>query len=149
MTDELDPKLRELEAKLRRLKPFVGDGRLQTADRSRFSRYTGVVSRYILATAATVLVLVWLFPQKPPTEQVFEPLLPSAVCRLPSANMRQQLAELLDEMNVAELPAATKPVYPVVEIVVQTTVRPQTADGRRLEFSIRRNLFDEEMLMIF
>jgi len=35
--------------------------------------------------------------------------------------MRQQLAALLDEMNVAELPMVAKREYSVVEIVVQTS----------------------------
>jgi len=130
MTDDLDPKLREFEAKLRQLRPFVEDSRRQTADGSRFSRYTGIVPRCIAATAATVLALIWLIPQPQPTEQVLHitsqpipeiaDLLPSAVCRPPSPNMRQQLAELLDEMNVAELPTVAKQEYPVVKIVVQT-----------------------------
>jgi len=159
MTDDLDPKLRELEVNLRRLKPFRGDGRRQTADRSNFSRYTGVVRRYVLATSAIVLFVVCLISQREP--QLPEPtvvaipdsLLPSAVCRLPSntmpsPTMRQQLAKLLDEMNVAELPMIAKPEYPVVEIVVQE--RQQTADGRpQQRFERTRWRYDEEMLMMF
>ena len=161
MTDDLDPKLRELEAKLRQLKPFHGDGRRQTADRSNFSRYTGVVRRYVLATSAIVLFVVCLISQREPQlpePPTVEPMivaneLPSVVCRLPSntmpsPTMRQQLAELLDEMNVAELPMVAKPEYPVVEIVVQD--RRQTADGRpQQRFERTRWRYDEEMLMMF
>ena len=172
MTDELDPKLRELEAKLRRLKPFVGDGRRQTADGSRRKRCGSISAAVcgqpsaVLATAATILALVWWFPQQPPTQQglpiayqtildtmtaaTTDPLLPSAVCRLPSSacrlpspNMRQQLAQLLDEMNVAELPMVAKREYPVVEIVVQTS--PPPMDMPTLERMRWR--FDEQMLM--
>jgi hypothetical protein len=163
MTDDLDPKLRELEANLRRLKPFRGDGRRQTADRSNFSRYTGVVRRYVLATSAIVLFVVCLIPQREP--QLPEPtvvaipdsLLPSAVCPLPSdtmpsPTMRQQLTELLAEMNVAELSTVAKVEYPVVEIVVQAESVSRysgTENGRPQKFSFRRTLYDEEMLMMF
>ena len=70
---------------------------------------------------------------------------------MPSPTMRQQLAELLDEMNVAELPAV-KPEYPVVEIVVQTESVSRytgTENRRPQEFGFRRALFEEEMLMMF
>ena len=151
MNDELDPKLREFEAKLRRLKPFCEDGRRleldgsrQTADGSRFfSRYSGVLLRYALPTAAAiVLAVVYLIPQphpavcrlptadfNPPSavnnepSTVFHP--PSAVCRLPSATLRQQLAQLLDEMTVANPVAETKPEYQVVEIVVCNSPAPR------------------------
>jgi len=72
-----------------------------------------------------------------------DPLLPSAVCRLPSPNMRQQLVQLLDEMNVAELPIVAKREYPVVEIVVQTSP-PQIATPT---FERVRWRVEEEMLM--
>ena len=241
MTDDLDPKLRELEANLRRLKPLdvsplslrerangkpslpLGEGRgegflrseypltltLSQRERGRSStlsqcstlfqrstlaqRVRGRGFRrtaYIVgATAATILALVWLFPQNQPQsskntvipaipvipaqagiqtedvlpiflaprlrggdEETFVVILASRLPSdtIPSPTMRQQLAELLDEMNVAELPTVAKQEYPVVEIVVQTSeIRRQTADGRPQEFSFRRTLFDDEMLMKF
>ena len=154
MTDDLPPKLREFEAKLRQLKPFcLTTENTENARRARRNvpnlrvfREPSVPSvvKIALATAATILALVWLFPQPQPTEQVSVPLLPSAVCRLPSpvaadplpsSNMRQQLAELLDEMNVAELQTVAKREYPVVEIVVQTNP-PQvvTPMGERIRW---------------
>ena len=177
MTDDLDPKLQELEAKLRRLKPLavgcrppggnVGDSRLRCRVPHTTARRSVAYLRtaYILgATAATILVLVWLLPQNPPQPlpPIVEPMivaneLPSALCRLPSntmpsPTMRQQLAELLDEMNVAELPTV-KPEYPVVEIVVQTESVSRytgTENGRpQQRFERTRWRYDEEMLMMF
>jgi hypothetical protein len=95
---------------------------------------------------ATVLALVCLFSQPqplpiPPVVEltfVVDPL-PSAVCRLPSPSIRQQLAELLDEMTVADPIAEKKPVYPVVEIAVcGEGVRRQELGDRSLEAGVRR-----------
>jgi len=157
MTDDLDPKLREFEAKLRRLKPLqvgcrppggnVGDSRPAPGRRIDVPvGYRRPIARrsiaYLLTAAVAVLALVCLLPLQQPPEQASEPLLPSAVSCLPSPSMRQQLAELLDEMNVAELPTV-KPEYPVVEIVVQTTA-PQIATPT---FERIRWRMDEEMLL--
>ena len=214
MTDDLDPKLRELEVNLRRLKPLdvnplslweragVRGGELAKGDealtltlsqreRGRSSTLAQRVrgrgfrrTAYILsAIAATILALVWLFPQNQPQpqspkntvipaqagiqtedvlplflaprlrggdEETFVVILASRLPSntMPSPTMRQQLAELLDEMNVAELPMIAKPEYPVVEIVVQE--RQQTADGRpQQRFERTRWRYDEEMLMMF
>jgi len=164
MTDDLPPKLREFEAKLRQLKPlepsfvpFVEPLRPSWLDFT--TKSTKVSQRAqrriiaVLATAATILAIVWLIPQQQPTEQVIHitsqpipetaELLPSAISPLPSSNMRQQLAELLDEMNVAELQTVAKREYPVVEIVVQTNppqiVMPM---GERMRWR-----WEEEMLI--
>ena len=201
MTDDLDPKLRELEVNLRRLKPLdvnplslweragVRGGELAKGDealtltlsqRERGRSFRRIA--YLLgATATTILALVWLFPQNQPqsskntvipaipvipaqagiqTEDVLplflaprlrggdeEKFVAILASRSPSPTMRQQLAELLDEMNVAELPTV-KPEYPVVEIVVQE--RQQTADGRQQQrFERTRWRYDEEMFMMF
>jgi len=146
MPNDLDPKLRELEAQLRRLKPFRRDGRRQSADSRRLRRIVAAV----ITTAATVLILVCLYPQPPVLPPVFQPIpesvlvattdpLPSAVCRLPSPSMRQQLTELLDEMTVADPIAEKQPIYPVVEIAVCAEgVRRQELGDRSLEAGVRR-----------
>ena len=140
MTTELDPKLRKFEAKLRQLKPLDvarhsrasgnPDNRLCSLDsRLRgndgvFAHYWHRIAGYVLATTVTaVLVIVWFTPQPQPLPPHVEPTI-VAVVAVPqsfpttSPTMRQQLAALLDEMNVANPIAETKPVYPVVEIVV-------------------------------
>ena len=161
MTDELDPKLREFEAKLRRLKPYSADGRRQTADGRR--QFVGGRRRkfvVVCVAAAIVLLVICLIPvllppSNPPSAvSSADYRLPSAVssadCHLPSQSLRQQLVQLLDEMNVANPIAETKPEYPVVEIVVCDSpiqeTRRQTADGRRREISFRQTSFDDFLL---
>ena len=131
MTDELDPKLQELESQLRRLKPARRDGRRQTADGRRLRR----IIYALVTTAALAFVVVFQIqqPREPATvSPVITDSLPSAVCRLPSNSLRQQLAELLDEMTVADSIAEKQPVYPVVEIAVCQE------GGRRQETGVRR-----------
>ena len=148
MTTELDPKLREFETKLRQLKPLAVASRNEqqpiraATGRSRLqSQPSGCgsdslsspggrrpiyrIAAYALATATAATVIVWLTPQPQPLPVLpqVEPTIVAVVAvptPLPTASptMRQQLAALLDEMNVADPIAETKPVYPVVEIVV-------------------------------
>jgi len=142
MTDELDPKLRELEAKLRQLKPTVAfddtvaGSRLSSSRlpsiRRHSRRLSAAVCRLLSAVslaAVTVLAVVCLIPQRQPQPTVL-PVLPPKVEPVALANavpqrqptfstMRQQFTQLLDEMHVANLPAEKKPVYPVIEIVVR------------------------------
>ena len=132
MTDELDPKLRELEAKLRRLKPATAN----VQRHRRHSRWlpSVAVCRLLSAvslTATTVLVLVCLIPQRQPTVTVSvvesvavaDPV-PQYQAAFPT--MRQQLTQLLDEMDVADQSAAKTPEYPVIEIVVRNSPAQQS-----------------------
>jgi len=185
MTDELDPKLRELEAKLRQLKPLEVDCRpplgkptrrplspweragvrafpatntphpnpLPLGEGTKNESLSGGEGTWmragyaLLATAATILVIVSLIPKQPQPVVFPPPIEPLVIAEaanpLPSPNIRQQLAELFDEMNVADLPAVAKREYPVVEIVVQTTppriIKPT--------FERVRWRVEEEMLM--
>ena len=146
MTDDLDPKLRDFESKLRRLKPLSRDGRRQTADGSRFRRHSRVFRRYILATAVTVLAIVCLLPQRQPqpspvsSPMTGEPVAPVVLVavsvseKLPT--MRQQLTQLLGEIDVADAVPEKPPVYPVVEIAVCET------EYKRPEFGGRHTKFD-------
>jgi len=133
MNDELNPKLREFEEKLRRLKPLdVASLRLKTGvpAKCRWERAVRPIV-YALLTTAAALVIVCLIPQ-PHTEHIAPPRpTPQASRSTPYAfpTMRQQLAQLFDEMNVAAPIAETKPEYRVVEIVVcdapPTAIRQQ------------------------
>ena len=126
MTDKLDPKLQEFEAKLRRLKP-LDVSRQKRGWSAAQSPGSGAyrIAAYALAAATAAMVIVWLTPQPQPLLVLpqIEPTVVAAVTvpkplTTTSPTMRQQLAALLDEMNVADPIAETKPVYSVVEIVV-------------------------------
>jgi hypothetical protein len=122
----------DFESKLRRLKPFRGDGRRQTADGRRFRR----IAYALVAVAATVLVIVCLIPQQEKLQNAKTTVIPAKAgiqtLDVVSPKMRQQLAQLLDEMSVANPIAEEKPVYPVVEIAVRET------EVRRQELGVRR-----------
>ncbi len=133
MNDELDPKLQEFEAKLRRLKPY------SVPPPSRPPRDWKRMIVYALATTTTAIAIVCMTsPQEPGgiqepgvsapgcvvfskvptirglTPPALEMLTPPAL----APTMRQQLQLLLDEMEVAHPVAERKPEYSVVEIAI-------------------------------
>jgi len=153
MTDELDPKLQDFEAKLRRMKPLesekvgclppggnVGDSRLWSGERppnfqcgvphATARRSVAYQPVCVLVAAAAVLAIICLIPQPntipltPPASNLQSE--PSSL-QPPASSLalRQQLALLLDEMAVANPVAETKPEYPVVEIVVCDSPLPR------------------------
>jgi len=131
MTDELPPELRDFETKLRQLRPLN-----VSAPLVRRSRQWKRLAASLWATAATILAIVCLIPQRQP-----QPLPPQCY-----PVMQQQLADLLGEMHIADAVPKKKPVYPVVEIAVndappQRTAMPPSSWSRRL--------FEEELLAMF
>ncbi|MCL2004944.1 MAG: hypothetical protein FWG73_02160 [Planctomycetaceae bacterium] len=146
MTDELNPKLREFEAKLRQLKPLdVVRCAKRTADCRRPS-FRPRIAAYALATATLAILVVCLLPQPQPVQTQFEPavVLATAPQALPttSPSIRQQFAQLLDELYVANSIAAAKPSYPVVEIVVcdapaKRTPRDVSRDSHIRQLTLR------------
>gem|GEM_PF-2098214 len=185
MTDKLDPKLQEFEAKLRRLKPLDvarykkvgcrppgGNVRYSARDTEHASSRlsptqppggrlpTYRIAAYALATAAmAIVVIVWLTPQPQPLSVLpqIEPTIVTVVTvskpfqttsPITSPTMRQQLAELLDEMNVSDPIAEEKPNYPVVEIVV-CDAPPKPTMPLPFERPWFRGVMEQEMLFMF
>jgi antitoxin (DNA-binding transcriptional repressor) of toxin-antitoxin stability system len=122
MTEDLDPKLQEFESKLRRLKPLECESlrplRLCGKNKNyrRGAKYAKGAA-WFCATAIAVLVIVCLIPEPqsvvPKVEQIVvnePPITPPTI--------RQQLTQMIDEMYAGVPITDTKPVYPVVEIVV-------------------------------
>lgn len=151
MNDELDPKLQEFEAKLRRLKPY------SVPPPSRPPRDWKRMIVYALATTATALI-VWLAtsPQEPGafSEPGASPPGDVALSRgsalrgltPPARSMREQLKQLLDEMDVADPVAEKKPKYPVIEIAVSDAPPKENISP---PFERLRLRFDEHELSMF
>ena len=144
MNDELNPKLREFEAKLRKLRPLDVSPPFCRPPRRR--------NVYVLAAASTVaavvLAVVCLVP--PPKEPVSLPSPPQiepAVAVVPAKGLtiRQQLTQLLGEMNIATPIAEKRPEYPVVEIAVCNAPPPKIVESSVGRLPLRR---EEQMLMM-
>ena len=118
------------------------------------------IAAYALATAAmAIVVIVWLTPQPQPLSVLpqIEPTIVTVVTvskpfqttsPITSPTMRQQLAELLDEMNVSDPIAEEKPNYPVVEIVV-CDAPPKPTMPLPFERPWFRGVMEQEMLFMF
>jgi hypothetical protein len=141
MTAELDPKLRDFEAKLRRLKPLAS--RSGVPAKWTLAKFAAVcrLPSAVCAAAVILLAIVCLIPrqQPQPVPPMVELAIPVAVKTVSEElpTMRQQLAQLLDEMNVADAVPEKKPVYPVVEIAV-CDVRSQESGDRSQKLGVKR-----------
>jgi len=122
MNDELDPKLQEFEAKLRRLKPLTVAGSVSDRlERPKTGRLRSRLLFGVLVTAAIVLIVICLIPPSEPlpvSSPLPPPVEPVVIAPKPFPTMRQQLGQLLDEMRVAKGPEEKQAEYPVVEIAV-------------------------------
>ena len=127
MTDELDPKLREFEAKLRRLKPLKPGIALCYIPGSLFSRYAYDSLKLLLPlTAASLLVSVWFFmpdvvkneaeiPLEVAVVEMMKP--PRSISPPVFPTVWQMSIEILEEIQPAT-PRKMVPDYPVIELTV-------------------------------
>ena len=148
MTEKLNPKLQEFEAKLRQLKPLNTSIPLQRP--SRFYRFHNWHRIAACVLAITAIVIVWLTPRPQPLPVLpqIEPTVVAAVAiPKPFPTVRQQFAQLLDEMNVADPIAEMKPVYSVIEIVVCNTL-PEPIAPLPIE-RLRFRMLEQETLSMF
>ncbi len=147
MTDELDPKLREFETRLRRLKPYCVSPSRPPRDWKRIIACT-------LATTATALAIVCMTPtsQDPsgaPSGGIASskvPLHQGLTPPAPASTMRQQLTRLLAEMDVTNPVAERKPEYPVIEIAVNDAPPKENISP---PFERLRLRFDDHELSMF
>jgi hypothetical protein len=166
----------DFESKLRQLKPFRGTGVPAKWRKTRSAAVCRLLSA-VSIIAATVLVIVCLIPKQEKLQNAKNTVIPAQAgiqtrhpcagrglavdvhvqCLDPSLRwgdgftMRQQLAQLLDEMSVANPIAEEKPVYPVIEIVMSHESRERNAVERPdqpAELSGRTRLRVEEYTML-